>query len=67
MKAFDFSLPARAFFGSVESRRLQVTAPTIGKRAMTGCAIMSKGGEDHFVLLKIGGLSRFKFNQGGRG
>ena len=34
MKAFDFSLPTRVFFGNGELRRLQEIAPTIGKRAM---------------------------------
>jgi alcohol dehydrogenase class IV len=34
MKAFDFSVPTRVFFGNGELRRLQEIAPTTGKRAM---------------------------------
>ena len=34
MKAFDFSVPNRVFFGNGELRRLQEIAPTTGNRAM---------------------------------
>jgi alcohol dehydrogenase len=34
MKAFDFSVPTRVFFGNGELGRLQEIAPTTGKRAM---------------------------------
>jgi alcohol dehydrogenase YqhD (iron-dependent ADH family) len=54
MKAFDFSVPTRVFFGNGELRRLQETAPT--------AATMVTNNENSFILLKIGGLSRFNFN-----
>jgi hypothetical protein len=34
MRAFDFSVPSRVFFGNGELRRLQEIAPTNGKRAL---------------------------------
>jgi alcohol dehydrogenase YqhD (iron-dependent ADH family) len=60
MKAFDFSVPTRVFFGNGELRRLQETAPTAG--TMAPYATMVTNNENSFILLKIGGLSRFNFN-----
>ena len=34
MKAFDFSIPTRVFFGAGEVKRVKEMAPGLGKKAM---------------------------------
>jgi alcohol dehydrogenase YqhD (iron-dependent ADH family) len=63
MKAFDFSVPTRVFFGNGELRRKWHEKPGTGNDStMARYAIMVTNNENYSILLKIGGLSRFKFN-----
>jgi hypothetical protein len=67
MKALDFRVPTRVFFGNGKLRRKWYEKPGTGNDStMARYAIMATNNENYSNLLKIGGLSRFNFNWGGR-
>jgi len=54
MKAFDFSVPTRVFFGAGEVKRIVDTAPSLGKKAMLLAAKLTM--KQTGVLDRVAGL-----------